>query len=1271
MVVTTEGGATFGQPTDSQMDDSRRAREFYHYFQPDNLLQPHLRRRPSVLNVTSDEVPNLCKALSPLCQLTAFRLKVRKAMINVMDRDVMYFLSEATKIYTDEGEQTIEFVEDPIFLNCSSVPLKGRICELTIRLDNKDHGAVPKFVINDLMKSQFAHMDIISGPPYYRFYAGVPITTRDGVNIGSLAVMDTQTRPNGLTPAEELFLTSTAQQIMVFLETNRQAIEGRQSRRMAEGLEAFIAGRKSIHGDRAGFLHSPLFKKRSKFAYGLTVPLEKDASPPLKSSAQTESNLRNQTTVTLEHAEDLSTSDSSDSDSLNGNSETDGESRTHTKTFARAANLLRECLGDLGEEGAVAFVTVGARLRNSSKKNGNNLGQAMGAIDGDLQSLTKSSIIAYSTQSNPIIPEKGLDERVNGLDGELLQDLIKRYPGGRLFTLEWNPSSSSEDDIESSGRLRSPVSQSRIPSHRKRLEVKAIRAAFPCAGQVLFTPLWDATTGSFAYGCFVATALETRSFNSSIELPFLNSFCSTLMGECSRLDTMIADKQKSDFVGTISHEMRSPLHGLLASVEFLAETDLSGFQRSLISTIDSCGRTLLDTINHVLDFSKINSFQKHWQASNKKHSHGSRRHNFLGPENSSKTISHGAPALLQLLGVIDVSAVLEEVVDGLVLGYTYTSGLDLTEMPREAPGRGKRVRSENHCVDPVKITLDVQKADWTFLTQPGAVRRIIMNLTGNAIKYTSQGTIKIRLQLQTSSDENSNDVMVLTVTDTGKGISQEFLSTKLFVPFAQENALAPGTGLGLSIVRSIILMLGGSIDVKSKLNEGTTVEVILPIRRPLPGQTSTQTTPFSDGASGLNSTGSSNADSSISLLRDEWSDATVTFWQPELELDDDLARIVRSYVQDWYNLPFLDQRLCDSCAVVIAEEENLDHLLTRLVATPGRRPALVVMCSVLSRHSVALVQSLEERICSAVEFVSEPCGPHKLARSIRLALEKQAAVRSRFSQADNQQVVLPSAEIASTTPGTTETESVVEDLAELDLNSPGGTDNAKMVQATETFAASQASHNAQMAIHDPITALRTPRNHVSEGESFPFPSHSQESSRRRRESDRWTNHTSLSNPASPSEVPTALSRHPSLSKPAPGSVDPHILLVDDNKINLKLLETFLKTKRKYSRIEQAEDGQQAVDAVKAAEEPFDIIFMDISMPVLDGFEATRAIRQYEDLRGCKPGAMVIALTGLASARDQSEVFSSGCDIYMTKPVSFKEVGKLLNNWEAHKNIDST
>lgn len=81
------------------------------------------------------------------------------------------------------------------------------------------------------------------------------------------------------------------------------------------------------------------------------------------------------------------------------------------------------------------------------------------------------------------------------------------------------------------------------------------------------------------------------------------------------------------------------------------------------------------------------------------------------------------------------------------------------------------------------------------------------------------------------------------------------------------------------------------------------------------------------------------------------------------------------------------------------------------------------------------------------------------------------------------------------------------------------------------------------------------------------------------------------------------------------------------------------------------------------------------MPVMNGFEATRAIRDIEEARNhnnkdskARPPALIIALTGLASSRDQSEAFTSGVDLFMTKPVSFKEVGRLLDNWEAHGGI---
>ena len=72
------------------------------------------------------------------------------------------------------------------------------------------------------------------------------------------------------------------------------------------------------------------------------------------------------------------------------------------------------------------------------------------------------------------------------------------------------------------------------------------------------------------------------------------------MAENSRIDTEIADQKKGDFIGSISHELRSPLHGILASAEFLGEEVESTFEKSMVETIDSCGRTLLDTIVSLL-----------------------------------------------------------------------------------------------------------------------------------------------------------------------------------------------------------------------------------------------------------------------------------------------------------------------------------------------------------------------------------------------------------------------------------------------------------------------------------------------------------------------------------------------------------------------------------------------------------------------------------------------------------------------------------------------
>lgn len=111
-----------------------------------------------------------------------------------------------------------------------------------------------------------------------------------------------------------------------------------------------------------------------------------------------------------------------------------------------------------------------------------------------------------------------------------------------------------------------------------------------------------------------------------------------------------------------------------------------------------------------------------------------------------------------------------------------------------------------------------------------------MNLFGNALKYTDVGWVKIRLQSQDIipiETQSQQSIITITISDSGRGISQEFLNSQLFTPFSQENSLNPGTGLGLSILLQIVQSLGGTVDVQSKLGVGTEVKICLTIDQAL------------------------------------------------------------------------------------------------------------------------------------------------------------------------------------------------------------------------------------------------------------------------------------------------------------------------------------------------------------------------------------------------------------------------------------------------------
>ena len=163
-------------------------------------------------------------------------------------------------------------------------------------------------------------------------------------------------------------------------------------------------------------------------------------------------------------------------------------------------------------------------------------------------------------------------------------------------------------------------------------------------------------------------------------------------------------------------------------------------------------------------------------------------------------------------------------------------------------------------------------------------------------------------------------------------------------------------------------------------------------------------------------------------------------------------------------------------------------------------------------------------------------------------------------------------------------------------------------------------------------------------------------------------------PSGPKEN-TVIDLRPQTAVPARKA--PSFLLVDDNAINLTLLSTSI-SRRRNEVIDQAMDGLAAVNKFSTRQEGYDIIFMDISMPLLDGFGATKEIRNIEESRKTKAvedrvpftPALIIALTGLASSDDQARAAKVGVDLFLTKPVSFRDVKKMLDNWEANKDKDS-
>lgn len=492
------------------------------------------------------------------------------------------------------------------------------------------------YIINDLSEDvAFCDRPFVTSGPKARFYAGVPIRTARGINIGAYCLLDDKPR-DGLADHEMKFLRHMGRTVMNHLEMIRAKAQHERATRMVAGIGSFVDSATDM-GRGANTESSHTLRGDAMRRHSRNQSFRNDSSAAVKGLSRRSPSRRDQADTSQTTSERESNQPPKTSDAVGGTETprstgdpaadaSKASKRAHDlraeltswnvrKTFERAAEFLRSSVGLDGAifldarvssyGGLVDKQDRTVRSGKDSETGPSSLDEATtdSGQDRDRDAADEArrnkvcTILADSYHENNTTAAAATP-----IDERFLERLLRRYPHGKIWNFSAEGVASSDDggNTESASEsAHSAHAAQAVPPRKKtrrhswREDGRRLAEHFPGVRSLALTGVWNQVSGRWHAASIVYTNDKFRCLTDDLDMPFLQAFSDVLMAEVHRLEAQKSDRAKVDFISSISHELRSPLHGILGSVECIQDQGTDELTAGLISSIEACGRTLL------------------------------------------------------------------------------------------------------------------------------------------------------------------------------------------------------------------------------------------------------------------------------------------------------------------------------------------------------------------------------------------------------------------------------------------------------------------------------------------------------------------------------------------------------------------------------------------------------------------------------------------------------------------------------------------------------